>query len=121
MTKEKAEKVILENYNGNEGSLTYSLYEDCCFSIEHFWTFYDSIIIFVGEKKNHEITRMITHIYQRILKEMIYHFDSDDVSNLADFPENYNDYLERIDCALLAYYTDNIDLIDDSKFSLPYR
>ena len=37
---------------------------------------------------------------------------------MDNFPDNYTDYIERIDFALLAYYTDNIDLLDDEKFEL---
>lgn len=118
MTIEDAEKVISDNYHCNKGSLVYCLHEECNFSVEKFWEFYDSITAFIGEKKNPEITKRITQIYQRILKEMIFHFDPMDVAVMDHFPENYTDYIERIDYALIAYDTDNIDLINDKTFSL---
>lgn len=119
MKIEKARKIISDNYNCNENSFVYFLYEECCFSIEKFWEYYDSIAAFVGvNEKNSEITREITDSYQRILKEMIFHFDPMDLAIMDNFPENYTDYIERIDFALLAYYTDNIDLLDNKKFEL---
>ena len=118
MNTEEAQKVIFDNDNCNENSFIYYLHEECYFSIEKFWEFYDSIVTLIGKKKNPEITKRITQIYQRILKEMIYHFDPMDIAVMDNFPENYTDYIERIDFALLAYYTDNIDLVDDGKFSL---
>ena len=118
MIIENAEKVISDNYHCNENSFVYFLHEECYFSIEKFWEFYESIVALIGKKKNPEITKRITQSYQKILKEMIFHFDPMDVAVMNNFPENYNDYIERIDFALLAYYTDNIDLIDDKGFSL---
>lgn len=119
MNIEKARKIILDNYNCNENSFVYFLYEECYFSIEKFWEYYESIAAFVGvNEKSSEMTRKITDSYQRILKEMIFHFDPMDVAVMDNFPDNYTDYIERIDFALLAYYTDNIDLLDDEKFEL---
>ena len=119
MKIENARKIILDNYNCNENSFVYFLHEECYFSIEKFWEYYESIATFVGTiKKSPEITRQITQSYQRILKEMIAHFDPMDVAVMDNFPENYPDYIERIDFALLAYYTDNLDLLDNEKFEL---
>lgn len=112
MTIENASKVILDNYFCNENSFVYYLHEKSYFSNEKFWEFYESITAFASKEKDVEITRKITSIYQKILKELIYHFDPIDVSVLANFPENYNDYIERLDLALLAYYTDNVDLLN---------
>ena len=118
MNTEEAQKVIFDNDNCIENSFIYYLHEECCFSIEKFWEFYDSIIAWIGEEKKADITRKITEIYQKMLKEMIYHFDPMDISVIANFPENYMEYIERIDFALLAYDTDNRNLIDDKTFSL---
>lgn len=119
MEIEKARKIISDNYNCNENSFVYCLYEKCYFSIEKFWEYYESIASFVGvNEKNAEITREITDSYQRILKEIIFHFDPMDLAVMDNFPENYTDYIERIDYALLAYYTGNLDLLDNEKFEL---
>lgn len=118
MNTEEAQKVIFDNDNCNENSFIYYLHEKCYFSIEKFWEFYDSIIAWIGEEKKADITKKITEIYQKMLKEMIYHFDPLDILVIANFPENYTEYIERIDFALLAYDTDNRDLIDDKTFAL---
>ena len=80
MNTEQAEKVISDNDNCSENSFVYGLHEECYFSVEKFWEFYDSIIAWIGEKKKSDITRKITRIYQKVLKEMIYHFDPLDIS-----------------------------------------
>ena len=119
MTLENARKIISDNYNCNKNSFVYFLHEESYFSIEQFWKFYESIAAFVGvTEKSSEITRQITQNYQRILKEMIFHFDPTDGSVLDNFPENYINYIERIDLVLLAYYTDNIRLLDNKNFEL---
>lgn len=119
MNTEQARKIISDNYNCNENSFVYFLHEECYFSVAKFWEYYESIAAFVGStKKNSEITRQITSSYQRVLKEMIFHFDPKDTAVIRNFPENYTDFIERIDFALLAYYTDNIDLLDEEGFAL---
>ncbi len=119
MKIENARQIISDNYNCNKNSFVYFLHEKCYFSIEKFWEYYESITAFIGEKKKDpETTKRITQSYQRILKEIIFHFDPMDVAVMDNFPENYTDYIERIDFAMLAYYTNNIDLIDDEKFEL---
>lgn len=119
MKIENARKIISDNYNCNENSFVYFLHEKCYFSIEKFWEYYESITVFIGVKeKNPETTKEIAQSYQRILKEIIFHFDPMDAAAIDNFPENYNDYIERIDLALLAYYTSNIDLIQNDNFEL---
>ena len=119
MKIEKARKIILDNYDCNENSFMSFLHDKSYFSIEKFWEYYESIAAFVGvTEKSPEITRQITQSYQGMLKEMIYHFNPMDCAVLDNLPENYIAYLERIDYALLAYYTDNIDLLDNETFEL---
>ena len=119
MTIKDSKKIILDNFNCEKNSFVYYLYEECYFSIQKFWEYYDSIIAFVGEKeKDAEITKKITQSYQSILKEFIYHFDPMDIAVIKKFPKNYIDYIERLDFALAAYYTNDINLVDDKRFDL---
>ena len=37
------------------------------------------------------------------MKEMIWHFSPTDSSVIANMPENYDDYIERMDSAVEAY------------------
>ncbi|MDE6710161.1 MAG: immunity 41 family protein, partial [Oscillospiraceae bacterium] len=93
---------------------------DCSyFSIEKFWEFYDSIAKLVTESYyDREISMQISVSYQSILKMMIYHFSPHDVAVMKNFPDNYDDYIERLDCAVLAYYTQNSNLLSDETFAL---
>ncbi len=60
----------------------------------------------------------ITQSYQRLLKYIIFHFDPNDNYVLENFPENYIDYLERMEYALMAYFNGNVKLIEDEIFEL---
>lgn len=119
MNMETAITVISDNYHGNEGSFVDLLYNDCCFSDLKFWEFYDSIALLVRcGHDDREVFAQINFVYQRILKEMIYHFSPTDLAVMEHFPENYDDYIERLDFAVLAYHMKNPDLLDDEKFFL---
>ncbi len=119
MNLEEAKIIIADNYLGKEDSLLYLLYEDSYFSTEKYWAFYDSIACLAsGHLKSEELSMQIASSYQRILKEILYHFDPNDISVLNNFPDNYNDYIERLDFAVLAYFESNPDLLDDEKFEL---
>lgn len=108
MTTETAVRILNRNFRGEEGSLVFGLYEDEKFSKKRFWAFYDCVITLARDAQNGgrnlETARKITWVYQRVLKEMIYHFDKNDLSDLRKFPKNYTDYIERLDDAVDAYF-----------------
>lgn len=105
---EEAKAILERNYICFKGSLIYDLHEKSCFSVEHFWELYDCIITLAKEipedKKDLETGGKIFTVCRRVHKEMIYHFDKNDLSALENFPENYNDYIERLDDAADAYF-----------------
>lgn len=108
MMVEEAEAVLERNYICCKGTLVYDLHERSCFSVEHFWELYDCIITLAeeipGDEKELETGGKIFTVCGWVLKEMIYHFDQNDLSALENFPENYNDYIERLDDAADAYF-----------------
>lgn len=108
MTVSEAMAVLEKNVNGAEKSFIYSLHERGKFSEKRFWEFYDSVItlakVAVIAGRDIETARKITQTYQRVLKEMIWHFDKKDLSKLKKFPKNYNGYIERLDDAVDAYF-----------------
>ena len=115
----EAKKILSDNYNCTGESFFFYLYEESLFSVEKFWEYYDCIVAFVGqEDKDPEITKEIDYTYQKILKEFIFHFDPNDLSELENFPEDYTLYMERIEFSQLAYYMNNLALVDDSIFEL---
>ena len=120
MKVEIAKQIILNNYRGENNSFMFFLHEKNFFSEEAFWEFYESItaMVLCGEEKSIEITEQITQNYQRLLKYIIFHFDTNDDFVLENFPRSYIDYLERIEYALMAYFSGNAKLIDNDIFEL---
>lgn len=117
---ENAKRIIYSNYKGENNSLMFFLHEKNFFSIEAFWEFYESItaLVLCDGEKSIKITNQITQNYQRLLKYIVFHFDPFDDFVLENFPENYIEYLERIEYAMMAYFSGNAKLIDNDIFEL---
>ena len=99
-----SKQVIFDNYSGKKGTFIASLNDESCFRTELFWDLYESIVALVKRKLySDELAAQISSVYQRMLKEMIWHFSPTDSSVIANMPENYDDYIERMDCAVEAY------------------
>jgi len=117
MTVEHAKQILLDNYKTKNNSFMFYLHEWNYFSEEKFWEFYESVTALVINNVNlSEITAQISNSYQSLLKYIIFHFDPNDDYVLDNFPENYIDYLERIEYAIMAYFSGNAKLIDDDTF-----
>lgn len=121
MNVREAREVLHRNVTGSEKSLVYSMYEIAKFSKKRFWEFHDCVITLARDAlengRDIETAERITAVYQRILKEMIWHFDKKDISKLKKFPKNYYEYIERLDCAVNEAYFRGI-FIDESLFEL---
>lgn len=108
MTVSEAMAVLKKNADCSENSLLFGLHEQERFSKKRFWELYDSVItlakVAVITGRDIETARKITFVYQRVLKEIIWHFDKKDMSKLKKFPKNYNEYIERLDGAVDAYF-----------------
>ena len=97
-------QIIQDNYSGKKGTFIASLNDESCFRTELFWELYESIATLVEHKVySDELTAQISSVYQRMLKEIIWHFSPTDSSVIANMPENYDDYIERMDSAVEAY------------------
>lgn len=121
MNIEKAKKIIYDNCDGVGGSFADLMFCDCIFSKEKFWEYYDSIVTVASlsaEEKSLEFTKVISMSYQRILKEFMYHFALNDIACLDGFPENYNDYIERLDFAIFAYFKGDLSWVKEERFNL---
>ena len=121
MNIEKAKKIIYDNCYGVEGSFTDSLYNENMFSEEKFWNYHDSIVVLAGlkkEEKDLELSMTLSRSYQRILKEFMCHFAPSDIADFDCFPENYDEYIERLDFAILAYAEGDLSLVRDDRFDL---
>ena len=108
MTVSKAKAVLKKNADCAEKSLTYAMHERGRFSEKRFWEFYDCVITLAEDAltngRDIETARDISWVYQQILKEMIWHFDKKDLSKLKKLHKNYNEYIERLDGAIVAYF-----------------
>lgn len=120
MKTEIAKRIILDNYKIENNSFMFFLHEKNYFFEKAFWEFYESITALTlgGEERSMEIAEQITQNYQRLLKYIVFHFDPNDDFILENFPENYVDYLERIEYAIMAYFRGNEKMIDDDIFEL---
>lgn len=99
-----SKQIIHDNYSGNKGTFIASLNDESRFRTELFWELYESIAALVEYRVySDELAAQISSVYQRLLKEMIWHFSPTDSSVIANMPENYDDYIERMDCAVEAY------------------
>lgn len=115
----KAKRIIADNYLMNENSLYYYLHEETEFSAAAFWEYYDAIAFIARNYvKDELLSAQIAIGYRNFLKEIIWHFDLNDVASIANFPENYRDYMERLEFAVCAYFEGKVDLLDDERFDL---
>lgn len=95
---------IQDNYSGKKGTFIASLNDESYFRTELFWELYESIAALAEHRVySDELAAKISSVYQRMLKEMIWHFSPTDNSVIANMPENYDDYIERMDSAVEAY------------------
>ena len=99
-----SKQIIQDNYSGKKGTFIASLNDESCFRTELFWKLYESIATLAEHRVySDELAAQISSVYQRLLKEMIWHFSPTDSSVIANMPENYDDYIERMDSAVEAY------------------
>lgn len=100
-----AKKIIEDNYNAANDSFLFWLHERDSFRADRFDELCQSVEALAQDKISLGMARTVTHIYQCILKELIYHFNPNDSSVIKDLPDNYTEYLEKFDCALARYFT----------------
>ena len=99
-----SKQIIQDNYSGKKGTFIASLNDESYFRTELFWELYESIAALAEHRVySDELAAQISSVYQRILKEIIWHFSPTDSSVIANMPENYDDYIERMDSAVEAY------------------
>ena len=97
-------KIREDNYNIANDSFLFFLHERDRFCAEKFEALCQSVEALASCCDDRDLTRKITFCYQAILKELIWHFNPNDSSVIADVPENYMEYLEMFDCALARFY-----------------
>ena len=101
---ENAKQIIEDNYYAANDSFLFFLHERDRFCADRFEALCESIEALAACSDDAVLTQKITHCYQNILKELIWHFNPNDDLVIGDMPYNYMEYLERFDCALARYY-----------------
>lgn len=115
-----ARKILRDNFQGEKGSLTHSMYEEDRFVEEEFRALFESISYIVQHGLyNEELSEQIAFSVQWFLKELVCHFDPDDRSTLKDLPKNYVGYMELLDIAQMAYFRRDPGIMADCGFD-PY-
>ena len=113
-----SKQIIQDNYAGKKGTLIAYLNDESCFRTELFWKLYESIATLAEHKVySDELAAQIGSVYQRMLKEMMWHFLPTDSSVIANMPENYDDYIERMGSAVEAYMR-RTEMPDEEVFEL---
>ena len=75
-----SKQIILDNYSGKKGTFLASLNDDSYFRTELYWELYESIVSLAEHRVySDELAAQISSVYQRMLKEMIWHFSPTDV------------------------------------------
>ena len=120
MTADRAREIFDRNALCQEGSFRERLCDECYFSEEYFWEFYDSVITLAENTRENKAsvtdTAKILAVYDRVLEMFRLHCDPDEDIKIADFPEDPSGYLDRIDAA--ARFFLNGEPIDEDGFSL---
>ncbi len=116
----RAKQILQDNFECKENCFIYFLYEKNLFVEGRFWEYYDSIAFLAksDDEKTMDIAMQITESYQKILTLFICHFDPNDGYAMDNIPQNYNEYFERIEYVIWAYFKGNVKQIDDSMFEL---
>ncbi|MDE7229874.1 MAG: immunity 41 family protein [Oscillospiraceae bacterium] len=120
MTADRAREIFDRNALCQDGSFRERLCEECCFSEEYFWEFYDSVITLAENTRENKVsvtdTAKILAVYDRVLEMFRLHCDPDEDIEIADLPEDPSGYLDRIDAA--ARFFLNGEPIDEDGFVL---
>lgn len=93
--------LIEDNDKAANNSFLYSLHERNMFDTEAFTKLLDCINAL--EPGSKEALICLNHIQSEILKHVIYHFDPGDMSHIGNLPENYWEYLSRLEESIRRY------------------
>lgn len=119
MNIEDAKRIVFENYSAKEHSFTAELHEKCRFDKDGYWELYDAVVfLFKNGVRTDETTLYICTSYQKALRELIWHFDPNDSARISDLPNNYTDFVDKLDGAVTAYLSSNGRFLDEKRFYL---
>ncbi len=93
--------LITENYYAENKSFMYYLHEENIFNIEAL----NDLCNYIRSQKtiDKEVCKKLFFIQAQILKHIIYHFDSDDMSIIKNLPDEYHNYLDHLQKSMEKY------------------
>ena len=101
----EAVEVIEDNYRAVEGSFLEQLHEYNHFDLRAFEVLCEAIAVLgMIDKEDHQIASEMVFIWTQTLLHIIYHFDPKDLSRINDLPENYNEYIARLEQLVMQYW-----------------
>ena len=119
MNREMALKILSDNDESINNSFLDYIHEKCIFDEKSYWEYYDCLIT-LGKCKTHnedkEVIKQILHTYSYVLSSFVHHFDPNDGYELNNIPNDYNEYIENLNFAISAYFTD--DYSSEKSFGL---
>ncbi|MBQ8982191.1 MAG: hypothetical protein IJ079_01280 [Lachnospiraceae bacterium] len=93
--------LIEDNYLAANHSFLYALHEKDCFDKEAFMELCEYISTL--KEKDDTITLQLCSIQNELLKHIIYHFDPKDMSRIQNLPDDYTDYILKLEQAINQY------------------
>lgn len=98
-------KILNANFEAKDKSFLYYLHEENYF---HEITFSElcGCISSLCYTYPHDkvVSAQIIFIYGQVLRHIIYHFDSNDLSQISNLPCDYNKKLETLECIIIKYF-----------------
>lgn len=106
MNVKRAMEILNDNNDTSGNSFLDYLHEQCQFN-EQAYEEYCKCLITLGKNKNYaqnkDIMDIVAHLHTYILCCFIHHFDTGDAYEMKNIPDNYNDYLEKLNFIFRAF------------------
>jgi hypothetical protein len=112
---------LKKNNDCEEGSFIYSLHEKNYFDEDQFWKYYNCILnlstYYKDKNYDSNITKMIIHTYNYILKSLIWHFSPNDLNSISNIPiVRLHLFVERLSMRVEYSYFGK-EVIDEEGFN----
>lgn len=98
-----SQQVLNDNYHAQNNSFLYYLHEENRFHEETLLDLCESISSLTSSQNN-VVSAQISFVHSQILKHIIYHFDPNDLSQIYDLPDDWNEKIELLDSTVTQYF-----------------
>lgn len=104
-------KRLRDNYEARDNSFLYYLHEENLYHEVAFSELCDCISsLCLTHPYDKVVSSQIIFIYGQALRHFIYHFDPNDLSRISNFPCDYSEKLEFLECIIMKYFNFNPQL-----------